>query len=76
MKRFAFAVGIVTLGFAATTPARADYALVRWDSGYCRIWWEAGATPWGAGWAKLTTAPDYSTAAAAFDQAVQAGTCR
>jgi hypothetical protein len=76
MKRFALAVSVVTLGLAATAPARADYALVRWDNGYCRIWWDAGATPWGAGWAKIATAPDYSTAAATFDQAVQTGTCR
>jgi len=76
MKRFAFAVGIVALGLAAITPARADYALVRWDDGYCRIWGGASATPWGAGWAKIATAPDYSTAVAALDQAVQTGTCR
>jgi hypothetical protein len=76
MKRFAFAIGVVTLGLAATTPARADYALVRWDDGYCRIWWEASATPWGDGWAKIATAPDYPTASDALNQAVQAGTCR
>jgi hypothetical protein len=76
MKRFALAVSIVPLCLAAAVPARADYALVRWDNGYCRIWWEASATPWGVGWAKIATAPDYSTAAATFDQAVQAGTCR
>ena len=76
MKRFAFVASVVTLGLAATVPALADYALVRWDNGYCRIWWEASAPPWGAGWAKITTAADYSTAAAAFDQAVQARTCR
>jgi hypothetical protein len=76
MRRFAFAIGVVTLGVAATTPAFADYAVVRWDNGYCRIWWEASATPWGAGWAKIATAPDYPMAAAAFDQALNAGTCR
>jgi hypothetical protein len=76
MKRFAFAVGVATLGLAATVPARADYALVRWDDGYCRIWWEAGATPWGAGWTKVAIASDYSVAAVALNQAVQTGTCR
>ena len=76
MKRFTLAAGVVALGLAATTPAWADFALVRWDDGYCRIWWEASATPWGAGWAKIATAPDYSTASAALNQAEQAGTCR
>jgi hypothetical protein len=76
MKRFALAIGVVTLGLAATTPAWADFALVRWDDGDCRIWWEASATPWGAGWEKIATAPDYSTASAALNQAEQTGTCR
>jgi hypothetical protein len=76
MKRFAIAASVVTLGLTATVPARADYALVRWDNGYCRVWWEASATPWGVGWAKIATAPEYSTATAVFDQAVQTGTCR
>src|ERR1700684_2500979 len=29
MKRFAFAIGLLALGLAAATPARADYAVVR-----------------------------------------------
>jgi hypothetical protein len=37
MKRFALAVSVVPLGLAATTPAWADFALVRWGDGYCRI---------------------------------------
>jgi hypothetical protein len=76
MKCFALAIAGVTLGLAATTSARADFALVRFDDGYCRIWWEASATPWGAGWAKVATAPDYSMASTVLDQAQQAGTCR
>jgi hypothetical protein len=80
MKRFAFAIGVATLvatlGFAAITPAWADYALVRWDNGDCRIWWEASATPWGASWTKVAMAPDYPTVATALDQAVHNGTCR
>jgi hypothetical protein len=30
MKRFVFLAGVLTLGFGAATPARADYALLRW----------------------------------------------
>jgi hypothetical protein len=76
MRRLAFAIGVLALGFAAPAPARADYAVVRWTDGYCRIWWDAGATPWGAGWAKVATAPDWSGAMAAFDAAVKSNTCK
>jgi len=76
MKHFAFVIGALALGLAAAAPARADYAVVRWTDGYCRIWWDAGATPWGAGWAKIATAPDWSTAAAALDAAFKSNTCR
>ncbi len=37
MKRFVYLTGVLALGFAAATPARADYALVRWADGSCRI---------------------------------------
>jgi hypothetical protein len=29
MKRLVFAVGVLALGFAASTPARADFSVVR-----------------------------------------------
>jgi len=76
MKQVAFVIGALALGLAAVTPARADYAVVRWTDGYCRIWWGASATPWGAGWAKIATAPDWQTAAAAMDAAIKSNTCR
>lgn len=76
MKRFVFLSCVLALGLAATTPARADYALVRWTDGTCRIWWEAEANPWGAGWSKVAVAPTFAAASAAFDVAVRAGTCR
>ena len=38
MKRLAFAIGVLALGFAATAPAHADFAIVKFNSGYCRIW--------------------------------------
>ena len=76
MQRFVFLTGVLALAFAAATPARADYALVRWTDGTCRIWWEAATNPSGAGWAKIAVAPDFATASAAFDAAVRAGTCR
>ena len=48
MKRLVFAVGVLALAFAASTPARADFAIVRFDSsGYCRIWADTAVAPWG-----------------------------
>ena len=38
MKRLMFAVGVLALGFGATAPAHADYAIVKFNSGYCRIY--------------------------------------
>ena len=47
MKRLAFAVGVLALGFAASTPARADFAVVKFELGFCRIWWDSGRYPVG-----------------------------
>jgi hypothetical protein len=38
MKRLMFAVGVLALGLVATAPAHADYAIVKFKSGYCRIY--------------------------------------
>jgi hypothetical protein len=38
MKRLMFAVGALALGLMATAPAQADYAIVKFKSGYCRIY--------------------------------------
>jgi hypothetical protein len=45
MKRWAFAIGLLALGFSAATPANADYAVVKWKSGYCRVWTDTKAGP-------------------------------
>jgi hypothetical protein len=38
MKRLMFAIGALALGLVATAPAHADYAIVKFKSGYCRIY--------------------------------------
>ena len=38
MKRLFFAVGVLALGLTATAPAHADFAIVKFNSGYCRIY--------------------------------------
>ena len=58
MMRLAFAIGLLVLGFTAATPARADFAVVTFNSGYCRVWTDTAfgpqdgryllfASPWG-----------------------------
>jgi hypothetical protein len=76
MKRLAFALAVLAIGFAVT-PARADFALVRFDDRWCRIWWDSGGTPWGAGWTKIALGmPDWLTASAALSTARAQGVCR
>ena len=78
MKQLAFAVGLLTLlGFTAATPARADYALVKFESGYCQIWWDSAETPWGVGWTKVAIGlPNFSVAWATLNTAIMQGVCR
>jgi hypothetical protein len=75
MKRFAFALGLMALGLAAATPARADYAVVRFDTGYCQIWWDGSATPWGVNWTKVAMTPDWPSAYSALYAAIAARAC-
>ena len=76
MKRLAFAVGVLALGFAAATPARADFAVMKFELGYCRIYWDSSAKPWGTGWTMVATAPDIAGAWTALGGAVKKGTCK
>jgi hypothetical protein len=50
MKRLACAIGILALGFSAATAARADYAVVMFKDGYCRVWNNSKAAPMQHGW--------------------------
>lgn len=76
MKRFAFALAALTIAFSVS-PARADYALVRFEDGWCRIWWDSAGTPWGVGWAKIAVGlPDWFAAWSVLDAARAQGACR
>ena len=71
MKRLAFAFGVLAPGFTASAPARADYSVVKFESGYCQIWWDSGVTPWGVGWTKIVVGlPDFPAAWAALNAAL------
>ena len=76
MKHLACAIGVIALAVTAMSPARADYALVQFGDGYCRIWWDSADTPWGVGWAKLAIGlPNDFAARAALDNAIAQGIC-
>jgi hypothetical protein len=48
--------------FAASTPARADFSVVRFELGFCRIWWNNGINPIGTGWTRVAAAADFTSA--------------
>jgi hypothetical protein len=76
MKRLAFALGLLALGSVAAAPARADFAVVKFETGYCQIWWDSAANPWGPGWTKIAAGlPDYTTAWAVLANAVAQRVC-
>jgi hypothetical protein len=76
MKQLIFAVGLLAIGFVASTPARADYAVVQFGDGYCRIWWDSLDNPWGASWSKLAVGlPSHLAAQAVLDSALAQGVC-
>jgi hypothetical protein len=59
MKTLVFAVSALAVGFALSSPARADFAVVKFkDTGACRAWYDHTAKPWGAYqvlWASTST---------------------
>ena len=78
MKRWAFAAGMLAAGFVvAARPALADYAVIHFDDGSCKIWWDSADNPWGARWTKIAVAlPDHMAAQAALDTAISQRICR
>ena len=76
MNRLIFVIALLAIGFTGV-PARADFAVVRFEDGWCRIWWDSGGTPWGIGWTKIALGmPDWLTANAALASARAQGACR
>jgi len=75
MKRFAFVLGLLALTVAAATPVRADYAVVRFETGSCQIWWDGSATPWGVNWTKVAMTPDWASANSALYAAIASRIC-
>jgi hypothetical protein len=76
MKRLAVALGLLAFGLSAAGPARADFAVVRSETGYCQIWWDSAPNPWGAGWTKIAAGlPDYAAARAVLANAMAQRVC-
>jgi len=76
MKRLAFAIGLLALGLAASSPAHADYAVVQYGNGHCQIWWDSSDNPWGTDWRKIMIGlPSWSAADVALDSARAQGVC-
>ena len=45
MMRLAFAIGLLAISLTSATPVRADFAVVTFNSGYCRVWTETAFGP-------------------------------
>jgi hypothetical protein len=59
MKRLGILIGALAIGFMVVSPASADYAVVKFRSGYCRVWDNTHVAPpdghflwwrWGHHW--------------------------
>jgi hypothetical protein len=76
MKFLAFAIGLFAFALSATTPARADFALIQFGNGSCEIWWDSTDNPWGDTWKKIAVGlPDWSAATIARDNARAQNLC-
>ena len=74
MKRLAFSIGILALSFVAATPARADFAVIKFADGHCEVWWDRSFPPWGTGWTMIAIKADWVSAQFALDWATTLGT--
>lgn len=45
MIKLSLAILLLALGFVAVTPARADFAVIEFSSGYCRVWTDTAFGP-------------------------------
>ena len=50
MRRWTLALSAIAIGFVLSSPAHAEYRIVKWSYGDCKIWHEDGNKPSGEGW--------------------------
>ena len=76
MSRWSLALLAAAIAFTVASPARADYNLVRWASGDCKIWVNDGNAPWGYGWTVLVwNIPTYDLAWDVLREETARGNC-
>jgi len=77
MRRLVFALGMLVLGFAALTPARADFAVVKFkETGACRAWYDHTAKPWGTFQVLWVKEPTWDVAQTKGDYAMKHHWCK
>lgn len=77
MKRLAIVLGVLAIGFAAATSARADFAVVKFKDGSCRAWADHKAAPTGKHWKYLwVSVPTWEVAQAKGAYAMKHHWCR
>jgi hypothetical protein len=79
MIRPILALAALMTVITTASPVRADYAIIRWSSGDCRIWNNTGLfpVPLGVGWGLLSNElPTYGAATAMLEDLYRQGMCR
>jgi hypothetical protein len=72
------AAGLALAALAATTPAKADFHLIRWqDSGFCQIWDQSIPTaPWPSNYSVVSMpVPTFLAALDVKDHMLHTGAC-
>jgi hypothetical protein len=77
MKHIAFAISALALGLVATTPARADFAVIKFkDTGACRAWYDHAAKPWGNSQVLWVSTSSWAAAQSKRAYAMKHGWCK
>jgi len=72
-----FIIGVLVIGFAAATPANADFAVVKFKDKSCRAWANHKAAPAGKDWKYLwVSVPSYDAAQAKGTYAMKHHWCK
>lgn len=78
MTRLSLALTAIALFAASSMPAKADFSLIRWNTGWCQIWDHAIPSPLPPTAEFKALGPRFATfgdAYAAFGNALQTRTC-
>lgn len=78
MSRWALALCAAAISLAAASPVLADYQVIRWSWGDCKIWNnDTNVMPYGEGWIVLAwNLPTYESAWVALREEIAKGECR